>query len=414
MKKNNPNKWEVLALLWLAFFLNQADRQVFNVVIPFIKADLGLTDVQIGLVATIFNVVFALLVPLGGYLGDVFSKKRVVVASIFIWSLATMLTGLSNGMLMLIVMRSVATGGGEALFGPANYTLLAGYHKKTRAFAMSIHQTSYYIGIILSGYLAGYVGENYGWRNAFYIFGLAGVVHAIVLVFRLKDKNQSVRQRNTDKVRFFDAMKVLFTTPTALLLTISYTGLIFVLTGYLTWTPTYLYENFGMNLSMAGFHSMFYTHLFAFVGIILAGRLSDKLAQKNPSVRLVMQGAGLLFAVPFIVLIGHSQLLFLVYLGLAGFGFGRAFFDANTYTVLYDVIPEKYRASASGVKIMTGFLVGASAPLILGLLKPRLGLSFGISMLSVVWIICGVLLILASRYTFQKDYNKIHENTITF
>ena len=90
-----------------------------------------------------------------------------------------MFTGLSNGVLILVLMRSIATGGGEAFFGPANYTLLASYHKNTRAFAMSIHQTSYYLGIILSGYLAGYIGETYGWRNAFYVFGAFGVIHGI-------------------------------------------------------------------------------------------------------------------------------------------------------------------------------------------------------------------------------------------
>lgn len=411
LNRNGPRyKWEVLLLLWIAFFLNQADRQVFNVVIPYIKLDLGISDMQVGLVATLFNIIFALMVPLGGYAGDIFSRKWVVVLSILFWSLSTMMTGISNGILMLIIMRSVATGGGEAFFGPANYTLLAEYHKETRAFAMSIHQTSYYIGIILSGYLAGLIGEKYGWRNAFYIFGAVGVIHGILLIFRLKDKKSTKQNVKVERIEFFKAMKILYTTPTALLLTISYTGLIFVLSGYLTWTPTYLYENFGMSLSRAGFHSMFYTHLFAFVGILIAGRISDRMALRDHAVRLKMQGAGLLFAVPFIILIGNSNTLPMVYIGLAGFGFGRAFFDANTYTVLYDVIPLKFRASASGVKIMTGFLMGSFSPLILGFLKPKFGLSFGISMLSIVWIICGFLLFFAARFTFRKDYEKIVGN----
>ena len=68
-------KWEVLGLLWIAFFLNQADRQVFNVVLPLIKADLQLSDLQIGSIATVFNLVYALLVPFSGYVGDIFSRK---------------------------------------------------------------------------------------------------------------------------------------------------------------------------------------------------------------------------------------------------------------------------------------------------------------------------------------------------
>ncbi len=408
IKEKKWYKWEVLALLWIAFLLNQADRQVFNVVLPLIKADLKLSDFQIGSIATAFNMVYALLVPVAGYAGDLFSKKWVVTISILFWSIATLFTGLSSGVLALVFMRSIATGGGEAFFGPANYTLLANYHHKTRAFAMSIHQTSYYIGIILSGYVAGYIGALYGWRNAFYLFGSIGVIHGIVLIFRLKDHSIKEGDVHNESVKFTEAIKILFKTPTAILLTIGFSGLIFVLTGYLTWTPTYLYEKFSMGLPQAGFNSMFYTHLFAFFGIIIAGKYSDRIAAKKPSLRLLMQSAGLLIAVPFIVLMSNSNTLYLIYIGLAGFGFCRAFFDANTWAILYDVIPTKYQSSASGIMLMIGFGVGSLSPLVLGYLKPLIGLSLGISLLSIVWIICGILLIIAYKYSFNKDYERVH------
>ena len=108
-------KWEVLALLWIAYFLNRGDRQIFNVVLPLIKADLHLTDMQVGLIATTFNLVYALLVPFAGYIGDLFSPKWIVIISILFWSIATMFTGFSNGVLMLILMRSFATGAMESL-----------------------------------------------------------------------------------------------------------------------------------------------------------------------------------------------------------------------------------------------------------------------------------------------------------
>jgi MFS family permease len=405
-------KWEVLLLLWIAFFLNQADRQVFNVVLPLIREDLHLTDVQLGTVATVFNLVYAILVPVAGYIGDLFSRKWVVVLSILLWSVATMFTGLSHGMVLLIIMRSIATGGGESFFGPSNYSLLASYHRDTRSFAMSIHQTSYYLGIIISGFVAGYIGERFGWRAAFYIFGAVGVVHAVVMIFRLKDKkveNNKDTEHQKVKVRFGQGMKILFQTPTAIILTLGFSGLIFVLTGYLTWTPTYLYEEFGMILSRAGFNSMFYTHMAAFIGIIIAGRYSDRLALKNPGLRMLMQGIGLLVAIPFIIMMGHSHILLTVYIGFAGFGFARAFFDANTWPVLYDVIPEKYHASASGVMLMIGFGTGSLAPVVLGSLKPVLGLSFGITMLAAIWILCGILMVLGYRYFFKRDYDKVHQ-----
>lgn len=415
--RKHSYKWEVLAILWIAYLLNQADRQVFNVVLPLIREDLGLSNIAVGSIATIFNLFYALLVPVGGYAGDRLSRKWVVTVAVLFWSVATMFTGLSNGFLMLVVTRSVATGGGEAFFGPANYSLLAEYHDKTRATAMSIHQTAYYVGIILSGYLAGIVGQMWGWRAAFYIFGAVGVLHGVWMILRLKDRNDAPKiaeteelrpEQPTSKVGFFQGFRIVFTTPTALVLTLCFSGLIFVLTGYLTWMPTYLYENFDMNLAAAGFHSMFYTHLFAFVGILLAGRFSDLYARRNPAYRMAMQGAGLLLAVPFIVMMGYSSTLWIIYVGFAGFGFARAFFDANTYTVLYDVVPPRYRSSASGVMIMTGFAFGALAPLVLGVVKEVVGLSFGIMLLAVVWLVCGLLMLVSSKVFYLKDYRKVN------
>lgn len=406
MNSSKRYKWEVLFLLWIAFFLNQADRQIFNVVLPSIKADMHLTDVEIGLIATVFNLVFALFVPISGILGNSWSKKWIIIFSIILWSGATMLTGISSTLLMFILFRSTATGLGEAMFGPANYSLLAGYHKETRAFAMSIHQTAYYVGIIASGFLAGYIAENWGWRNAFYVFGAVGVVHGIYMIFRLKDK-KSEPTTDEEKPKLSEAILILFKTPTALILTIAFSGLIFVLVGYLTWTPTYLYENFSLSLSQAGLMSMLFTHVAAFAGIFFAGKISDRLAERYPQKRMLLQAIGLLSAIPFILLVGQSTTLLPVYIGLAGFGFARAFFDANTYSVLFDVIPEKYHSSASGMMQMIGFSVGSLSPLVLGYLKPQIGLGSGISLLSVVWLVCSIILFVGYRKFYKKDFEKL-------
>lgn len=104
-------KWEVLGLLWMAYLLNQADRQVFNTVLPAIRDSLELSDTSIGLIATIFNLCYAVMVPFGGMAGDRLSRKWVTTIAILFWSVATMFTGLASGVVMLILLRSVATGG---------------------------------------------------------------------------------------------------------------------------------------------------------------------------------------------------------------------------------------------------------------------------------------------------------------
>ena len=251
--KGSWYKWEVLLLLWMAYLLNQADRQVFNTVLPAIRDALSLTDTSIGLIATVFNLCYAMMVPLGGWAGDRFSRKWVVTIAILFWSVATMFTGLATGVIMLILLRSVATGGGEAFFGPANYSLLGQYHVDTRARAMSIHQTAYYVGVILAGWLAGYIADKLGWEYSFIIFGAVGIVWGIIMIVRLKDKKEDCHvadapRNDVKKVRILDGFKVVFTTPTALMLTIGFSGLIFVITGFMTWVPAFLQEEFAASL----------------------------------------------------------------------------------------------------------------------------------------------------------------------
>lgn len=436
-------KWEVLGLLWMAYLLNQADRQVFNTVLPAIRDSLHLTDTSVGLIATIFNLCYACMVPLGGMAGDRLSRKWVTTIAILFWSAATMFTGLATGVVMLILMRSVATGGGEAFFGPANYSLLGQYHTDTRARAMSIHQTSYYVGVILAGWLAGHIADKLGWQYSFIIFGAAGIVWGIVMAVRLKDKKEEVAGQAGNDVKkagndvkkvgndvkkaggdgsvipsaveeskpgIFDGFKTVFTTPTALVLTIGFSGFIFVITGYMTWVPAFLQEEFGQTQAAAGFNSMFWTYVAAFAGVLLAGTLSDKIAVRDHKVRMVIQGVGLILGAAFLFFVNGNMALWTIYFCFAGWGFFRAFFDANIYTVLYDVTPSRLHASCSSALITTGFAVGALAPVILGAMKDSMGsLSATFPVLGVVWVFCGILMLIVSKTSYQKDYDKINK-----
>lgn len=420
--KSSWYKWEVLLLLWMAYLLNQGDRQVFNTVLPAIRDSLSLTDTSIGWIATIFNLFYACCVPFGGWVGDRFSKKWVVTIAILFWSVATMFTGLANGVFLLILMRSVATGGGEAFFGPANYSLLGQYHTDTRARAMSIHQTAYYIGVILAGWLAGVIADFFdkanpgqGWKYSFLIFGAAGIIWGALMIFRLKDHPDAPKVDKHNLANPFKTIwqgfKTVFSTPTSLMLTIGFSGLIFVITGYMTWVPAYLQEEFAQSQAAAGLNSMLYTYVAAFVGVLIAGILSDKLAVKSNMLRMMLQGVGLIGGAVFLFMMGGHPTIIILYSAFAGWGFFRAFFDANTYAVLYDVTPSHLHASCSSAMITTGFAVGSLAPVILGAMKEKMGsLGATFPVLGWIWVVCGILMLIVAATCYQKDYNKQHTN----
>lgn len=411
-------KWEVLLLLWMAYLLNQGDRQVFNTVLPAIRESLGLGDTSVGLIATIFNLFYAFCVPLGGWVGDRYSKKWVITSAILFWSAATMLTGVANSIFMLVIMRSVATGSGEAFFGPANYALLAQYHTDTRARAMSIHQTAYYVGVILAGWLAGYIADRFncidpgnGWKYSFIFFGASGILWGIIMILRLKDKasceNNEGRELTNPLSSISTGFKTVFTTPTALALTLGFSGLIFVITGFMTWMPTYLQEELGQSQSAAGFNSMFWTYVAAFGGVLVAGSISDRMASKDHKIRMILQAFGLgLGALPLFVMGGNTNVVVL-YTCFAFWGFFRAFFDANTYTILYDVTPQHLHASCSSAMITTGFAVGSFAPVVLGAVKENMGsLQSAFTILGFIWVACGLLMAVTAFKHYKSDFKK--------
>lgn len=416
MGKQDRYRWELLLWLWLAFFFNQADRQIFNVSLPLIKADLGLTDAQAGLVGSLFALTLGLMIPFAGVVGDLLNRKRIIGFSLLFWSAATLLTGLSNTLLHLIVLRSLAVGGGEAFYAPAANGLISQHHHQTRALAMSIHQTSLYAGVVVSGALGGYIAQHYGWKNAFYLFGGAGVVLSAILFLRLRPTptvaittvntaRSKTEQPDRRSVAFFkEALLALLRKRAARLLCGAFLTLVVVNVGYTVWTPTFLHEKFGLSVAEAGFTSMFYHHVAAFVGVMGGGWLSDKLALKAVRYRLIIQSAGLLLGVPFIVGMGQADTPFWTFFCLAGFGFCRGLYEANLYTTLFEVIEPQYRSTAVGLSAMFAYVTAALVPFLLGYLKPTFGLSNGLSSLGLAYLTGGICVL--ATYIKSESVNR--------
>ena len=401
-----PYRWELLALLWLAFLFNQADRQVFSVVLTSIRAELGLADADLGLIAAVLFWTLGLLFPVAGYVGDRWSKKWTITAALLFWSAATLCTGWAQNAWHLVAFRSLATGGGEAFYAPAAFALIAHYHRRTRALAMSIHQTAIYAGFVLSGALGGSLSQHYGWRSAFYIFGTAGVLLGLLLLFRLKDPDQTADQRQAKPppIRPQESLRAFVGTPTALLLTAAYTGMIFMHLAYLTWSPAFFREKFGLTEAAAGFSSMFYFQVFALVGVLAGGVISDRWAQRRRTARMEMLCFGMASSMPWICLMGLAPTPTLAAVGLAGFGLFRGFYDANSYAALFDVIRPRYRASANALMSTVGFLIGGASPFVMGALKAELGLSWAFALFSFAHLAAAAAILIARVRYFHADF----------
>ncbi|MEO5716677.1 MAG: MFS transporter [Luteolibacter sp.] len=400
-------KWEMLALLCCAFFFHQGDRALFGVVVAAIQSDLKLTDSEVGLTGSVLFFMLALMLPVAGYFGDLWNRKSIIVNSLIFWSLATMCTGYTGGLAGLILFRSVATGGGESFYPPAAFQLIAAHHTRTRSLAFSIHQTALYIGVMATGFLGGFLAEQWGWRSAFVAFGGAGIALGLIMRRRLMDSPAPARAAGVPRDSVWQVLGVVFRSPSALLLSAGFAAMVFVNNAYYVWAPVFLREKFGLSLAQAGGYSMFYHHLAALVGILSCAWVSDRLALTRPMFRPQSMAVALLLAVPAIFLVGWLDRLTGVCAAMAAFGFFRGVYEANTHAALFEVIAPRHRASAVGVMSMLAMLFGSLSPWLLGLLResqpPGEGLGLGFSALSAVYLVGGLAVAAAVVFTFGRE-----------
>ena len=200
-----------------------------------------------------------------------------------------------------------------------------------------------------------------------------------------------------------EVLKRVLRTPTFYYLSGAFGAMVFATVGYMTWMPTFLYEKFHLSLKDAALNAMLYHFIFAFIGVMVGGRISDRLATRRPTIRMEMEYIGLLLAAPFIWLMGSSSNLTMVYVALAGFGFFRGVYDSNLFAALFDVIPPRYRSSATGLMLACAFTAGATSPVLLGYVKQHINLSIGLASLAFVYVLGAVLVFVATKTCFAKD-----------
>jgi MFS family permease len=398
-------RWELVLWLAVAFFFNQADRQIYHVVMPLIRADLGLSDVQLGAVASVFSLVLAVSVPFAGYAGDRFSKGRIATGSFFFWSLASVLTGFAPGFAGFLIFRSLATGIGEGVHAPSAYALISQQHLESRGRAMAFHQSSVYMGIVAAGLAGGYMGQVWGWRTPFWVFGGTGLVLSLLMARRI-DLSTSLSSEAGMPYEPRSALSSLLRSPSAGLLTMAFSSMVFVNAGVLTWTPTYLHERFGLGIGAAGLVSMLSIHAAAFAGVFLSGRMSDGLALRTRPARAAIQAAGLVGVAPFLLLLSETGEISLAVVGLVGIGFFRGVYEANIYAALHDVVPARYHATGSSAMICVAYLLGAIAPVALGAIKQESGLGAGLGWLTFALAPGAVAALTTWRFTYASDHAK--------
>lgn len=390
-----------LSPFWLLFILsglnlfNYIDRYVTFQVLESIQREFHLTDGQAGRLNSAFMLGYFLTSPFFGYLGDRVARKWLIAAGIFVWSLGTVMSGLATGFISMLGFR-VMVGLGEASYATISPSLISdSYGPAKRNNALTIFYVAIPIGAALGYFLGSQLEAAWGWRSAFIVAGIPGLLLAVTLLpFKEVQRGQSEgRQKEAEaKPRARDIFKLL-RLPDFNLVVWGYVCYTFAMGGFAVWGPSYLTRIAGMTKLEAG---RYYGVLILISGLVSTfggGFAATAWRKRTPAAYALTLGISTLAAVPFAAwaFLGGSEMAIKV--GLAGAIFLLFMGTGPVNTLILESVPINLRASAMAMSIFMIHLFGDFwSPELIGHASDWLGsLKRAVLILPMVLCIGGIL-----------------------
>ena len=376
-RASKPYTTYVLVVLATINLLCFVDRLMLSVLLEPIKKDLGLSDVQLGLMT---GVAFALFYATVGIpvarLAD--RKSRVMIVSIAtaLWSLMTVMTGFANSFTQMLLAR-FGVGVGEAGCLPPGHSLLSDYYPpQRRAFAIGMFMLGGGVGTMLGQILAGVIGAKYGWRWAFFVLGAPGLIVALVTILSVREppKGRFEGQSKVDVKlnNFRSAVTTLFGRRTYVHILIAYALSNFALYGLMNWLPTFFVRSYGLSLSEVGMAVGLACGGGAMVGMALGSVLAPKLVARDRRWETWMPAISHGLCLPlFLSMLSVQSLTAALVIGFfamlsATFGIGAGL------SCVQSCAEPNLRATAMSLVMFCSALIGmGGGPLVVGVLSDQ-------------------------------------------
>jgi MFS transporter, Spinster family, sphingosine-1-phosphate transporter len=388
--------WLVVAMLWVVAFLNYLDRIMLTSMRDPIVANFSLTDAQFGLLTSVFLWSYGILSPFGGFFADKYSRKKVIVFSVLIWSVVTIWTGLARSFHEMLIARTFM-GISEACYIPAALAMITDYHRhRTRSLATGLHISGLYAGLAIGG-IGGYIAEWWGWRYGFQVFGLFGVLYSVVLIVFLKD-NKPEQSENTSAnisnskngISLSGSLKMLFGKRAFNTLLIFFC--VYGITNWLVygWLPVFLKEHFNLGLGQAGISATGYIQIGSFAGVIIGGILADRWSAINMRGRIYVVVIGFTIGAPFLFLMSATHIFITAIFGMILFGLARGFTDSNVMPILCQIIDGRYIATGFGFLNFLSTIIGGCMVYVGGALRDaKIDLSVSYQVIAVIMLLAA-------------------------
>ncbi len=288
-----------LTVLTIAYVLSQMDRNIINILLDPIKNDLHLTDTQLGLLTGLAFVTFysTLGLPIAR-LADRTSRSRVLSAGLFLWSLATFLSGFSQTFTQLGLAR-MAVGVGEANSGASVSMIAEHFREKSRSRAMSVYTSAIFLGPFAAYTIGGWVNQLYGWRVAFMVAGVPGILLAILVFLTLLDPPLGSSESQLVDTRLpplKETIGFLFSQKTYVTIFFNGALVLFGLHGMQIWAPSLLRRVHHLSSGEIGSYAGTMQGVLGIAGSLAAGWLVANLSRRSPRWHLLVPAVSLVMA----------------------------------------------------------------------------------------------------------------------
>ncbi len=382
--------WYALAVLTLVYVLNFLDRTLIYILFTPIKKEMAFTDLQLALLGTTSFVIFFTLLGIPfGRLADRVVRKNMIAGGLAVWSLFSGLTGFAKGFWTMFFCR-LMVGVGEATLGPAALSLLSDYFPpRMRATVQGIYSSGIAIGSGLAFFLGGWLGQNYGWRWAFYFLGFPGLLLAVV-VFFLREQRRGQTEVPTVRYTTKD-WKILFQSVPLRYLYLGY-GLFGLASNNLgIWVPSFFVRVHGMSLVLIGTVAGILSIVVGVPVTIFGGYASDRFRRFGKGGRMLFSTCAALASVPlWLVLLFSDSTALLLVLNFILFGLALSWLGPAAADV-HDIAGPHLRGLGIGIYFSTVNIVayGIGSPVI-GKLNDLLGVSSNPGLMRYSLLICPV------------------------
>ncbi len=372
----------ILALLLLVYISNYADRILLGILLPAIKGEFHLTDLQLGFLhGTAFAIFYATLgIPIAIY-ADRGNRKAVIVAATAIWSVMTAVCGLAQNFVQLVIAR-IGVGVGEAGSNPPSHSIISDlFTIKHRGTALAIFSQGVSLGIVVGLYGGAQIAEAYGWRVAFYALGVPGLIIALLVAITMVEPRRGAADGHTFEGApppFLKTLGFMFSQPALMHLILGAT--LTTIVGYsgVLWWPSFIVRSHGLSpAEMSGFLALVFG-LGSGAGIFLGGIIADYYGRKNVSLIPRVVALAILFGLPFgaaIYLVQDSALVFAI-IGIPAAAGGA--YLGPSMAMVQSLVGVRMRTVASAFFLFVINLIGMGAgSALIGALSDELTPRFG-------------------------------------